>query len=393
MPYAKSIANRLLIMQALSAYQLTFTPHSTATDSVVLKQCIEQSSETYFCGEGGTTLRFLLAYLSLQPGRKFITGSSRLSERPISPLVNALIQCGVKVAFTGEEGKLPIELVGMADTQKPMYVSIPGNISSQFISAMLLIAPYFNGGGTIEISGLLISAPYVEMTISLMKKAGVKVEWEKNKITVGQGSYRGNFQTERDWSAASYAYSLCALNPCSSIFLPGLHLDSLQGDRICAKLTENFGVSSVQTEEGVQLQQNGNPVKNWSYNFTDCPDLAQTFAIMAIGLMVQCRFTGLKTLRIKETDRIAGLADLINKLGGNAAFGEDYLFLNRTSNLSNSHLLPVFNDHRMAMSLAPLAQIISPLHIEDAAVVNKSFPQFWQQLRKLGFSFEQITSV
>ncbi len=392
LPGSKSISNRLLIMQSLAgAKNLHIENLSAAQDTQTLRQCLIQEGNEYNCGEGGTSFRFFMALCCTKPGIKTLDASVNFYGRPVSMLVDALRQCGVNIRYTEKEGFPPVVIEGMADMSQPMQVSIPGNISSQFISALMMIAPYFNGGGTIQCTTPLVSMPYIEMTRSLMVQAGVNCTVTDRTILISEGEYSGTFHVEADWSAASYAYSLCAIRPGSEIFLPSLAIDSLQGDRESAAIGKKFGVQTQVHSEGISIISSNNPSKGFQFMFEHCPDLAQTFILSAFGLGMQLDARGLVTLRRKETDRLWALANVISMLGGNATFGKDFLLASGQP-LEQQVILPVYNDHRMAMSLAPLSLVTSSIELDSAEVVAKSFPAFWDQLQELGFTVSPTES-
>lgn len=390
---SKSESNRALIISALCVDDFTIENLSNSEDTKILDLLLKSDKQVIDVYHAGTAMRFLTAYCCLQKGERILTGSDRMKQRPIKTLVNALRELGAKIEYIENEGFPPLKITGVP--LKGGRLIIDGSISSQYISALLMIAPKLKGGLQIELKGELTSKPYVDMTISMMQYFGVHVKWINGAIVVAEGNYSQKaFKVEADWSSASYWYNMVALAKNAEIKLYGLKLESLQGDSVVADIYKNFGVTTEFIENGVRLTKTPNfkpQTLNLKLNFTNCPDIAQTVAVTCAALNVKAKLTGLKTLRIKETDRITALQTELNKLGFNVEVDKDDLIINRHSsesrNLPNwsSNSIKTYDDHRMAMAFAPLSLIV-PITIENPEVVKKSYPNFWEDLEEVGFS-------
>lgn len=380
LPISKSIANRLLIIAALAGERGPAETVGEPQDTAILRSLLKWPKNDYDVQMAGTVGRFLTAYLSLKPGTHFVYGDARMYERPMKPLVDALRSLGTDIDYIDREGFLPLVLRG--GKLKGGSVEIPGNVSSQFISALLMIGPVMTNGLELTINSDLYSAPYVEMTVALMRQSGAKVEHDGSVIRVEATGYKNvPVELESDWSAASYFYSLVALCRQGDVQLNGLTKKSMQGDARCVDLFETFGVQSEFNDRGVRIFYA--PETAWPERLElDCrefPDLVQTLACTCAGLQVPALLTGVHSLRVKETDRLAALKTELNKLGILVKVDEDALSIWRFSKLKNKKI-ETYNDHRMAMAFAPLAVVFPKLKIVDAAVVKKSFPGFWNQL-------------
>jgi 3-phosphoshikimate 1-carboxyvinyltransferase len=334
-------------------------------------------------------MRFLAAFLSLQAGEFVLTGTKRMQERPIGILVDALRTLGTPIEYTENEGFPPLQIKGPL-VQKTNKISIQGNMSSQYISALLLIAPSLPQGLTLQIEGELTSKPYVEMTLAMLAQAGIKHEWTEQIIRIEKQDFSSSIITiEPDWSAASYWYANAALAREAELFLPNLQIYSLQGDSKITELMANFGISSQFKNGGVALLKDGRKPIRKIFDLKDCPDLAQTLIVCCAAIGHDATFTGLETLKIKETNRIKALQTELAKLGVRL------IEKNLTYKLDCSErVLPekiqieTYDDHRMAMAFAPLALIIDEVEIQDPEVVNKSYPDFWKHLQQAGFEIK-----
>lgn len=374
LPSSKSISNRALIIKALSGLPFEIENLSTANDTQILKQLLADKNRTTFdVGHAGTAMRFLTAYLAIQQGEFILTGSERMQQRPIKILVDALRTIGADITYLKNEGFPPLKIIGK--TLSGGEITIDGSISSQYISALMMIAPYIKNGLKINFEGQVASKPYLDMTAEMVK------------------DFKAGFVVEPDWSSASYWYSMVALAKDAEITLLGLKQESLQGDAIVVKIYENFGVKTEYLENGIRLTKISPPIAQHSpliFNFNNCPDLAQTVAVTSAALNIPIKLTGLSTLRIKETDRIAALQIELTKLGFNVEVDGDDLIINRHSGKSqqinhwSSISVHTYDDHRMAMAFAPLS-LLSPITIENPDVVVKSYPNFWEDLKNVGF--------
>jgi 3-phosphoshikimate 1-carboxyvinyltransferase len=311
-------------------------------------------------------------------------------QRPIGILAEALKALGARIEYTGEEGFPPLKISGPLVQKRPR-ISIKGNISSQYISALLLIAPKLPLGLELHIEGDLTSTPYVEMTLAMLEQAGIQHEWEENIIRIEAQEFRpAVIPVEPDWSAASYWYAMAALSEQAAIFLPGLNAYSLQGDSRITEIMANFGITSQFKDGGVYLEKEPKIIYRKIFDFKDCPDLAQTVIVVCAALGHEASFTGLETLKIKETDRIKALQNELEKIGvklieKNLVCKLDCSGLHFPEKIS----IHTYEDHRMAMAFAPLALKVAEVEIEDADVVNKSYPGFWEDLASVGFQIDR----
>lgn len=396
LPTSKSISNRVLIINALSYSPYLVRNLSDCDDSVVMDRVLHSNDNRFDIGHAGTAMRFLAAYLSKIAGEWHITGSERMKQRPISVLVDALRSMGALIEYTGQEGYPPLKITGTA--LRGGTLELDGSISSQYISALLMVAPTLQGGLTLTLQNQVTSASYIDMTLRLMKKFGITSDWTGNTIRIGEQSYTPvPYSVEADWSAASYWYAMAALAGNSNLFLEGLQLDSLQGDSAQASWFEQyFGVHSRQEGDGVRLTKSGQADTGEIHlDFIENPDLAQTFVVLCLCRKQPFRFAGLKTLKIKETNRIAALMNECAKFGAllqEPAEGElswDGAF--SLPVMEKDPLVETYHDHRMAMAFSLLAFGRDQVRIGDAMVVTKSYPHFYQDLEKAGFRVERIT--
>ncbi len=382
---SKSESNRLLILQAFYP-QIKITNLSNSNDTQVLKKALQNSSNIVDVGHAGTAMRFLTAYFASQATAEvFLTGSQRMQERPIKILVEALRNLGAKIEYAKQEGFPPLLIKPAVLTKS--QVSLPANISSQYISALLLIAPRQKNGLQIGLTQTVTSLPYIEMTLNLLRQLGAKINFQNNTISVDylKEPIKNNFQVEPDWSSASYFYSLAALSKTASISLPGFSKNSLQGDVQVAEIYKQLGVKTSFTETGIRLKKQtaNNYSKNLELDLSNTPDLAQTIVVTCLGLNISCNLKGLHTLKIKETDRLQALKTELEKFGAKVKITSDSLQLLPAEKLVENVQVETYQDHRMAMAFAPLAVKI-PLSIKNPEVVKKSFPDFWKALAAAG---------
>lgn len=353
---------------------------------------LNANSSTFDVGAAGTSMRFLTAFLSKIVGEWTITGSERMKQRPIKPLVEALNSLGAKIEYLEKDGYPPLKIFGSA--LKGGELELPGNISSQYISAILMIAPTIENGLTLILSGDIISKPYIRMTLDLMQEFGVKSFWKDNRITIPETNYQPKVTSvESDWSAASYWYEMAALLPECEFTLQGLKKISLQGDSEVKTIFESLGVKTKFSQRGVTLTHTGSTVKYLKYNFINEPDLAQTIATCCCLLGVPFSFTGLQSLKIKETDRIEALINELGKLGFPLETNEkDSLSWNGTHNEKENKTITIdtYKDHRMAMAFAPAIIKGFDITIDDPGVVSKSYPHYWNDLSMIGIDKTEI---
>ena len=391
LPASKSISNRVLILNALAKNTQSIENISNSDDTNVLLKALTGTSDTIDIGAAGTAMRFLTAYLAITPGSRVLTGSERMKKRPIKILVDALRQLGASIRYVNEEGFPPLFIEG-----KPLeggIIKINGNISSQYISALLMIAPMLKNGLCVEIAGELISAPYVELTLQLMKTFGVESTWEKSRISILPQAYTSTpYCIEGDWSAASYWYEMTALCPGSEIRLNGLFQNSLQGDAKVAGIFEQLGVTTLFSKKEVILSNNGKRPDRFDYNFINEPDLAQAVAVTCALLKIPFHFEGVQSLKIKETDRIEALRTELGKLGYllEESNGSTLAWNGAFSEPQQEATICTYDDHRMAMAFAPACLITGAVTINDPLVNSKSYPSFWNDLRTAGFSLLEL---
>ena len=383
---SKSETNRLLLLQALYPnIQLQNT--SNSDDSLVMEKALSSSEETINIHHAGTAMRFLTAYFATQEGRTvLLTGSSRMKERPISILVEALRQLGAKIEYLENEGFPPLKITGQKITASK--VALQANVSSQYISALLLIASKLENGIEITLEGPLTSIPYINMTLALLQEIGIETAFEGNTIRVKPSTNHQpiTLTVESDWSSASYFYSIVALSEVgTTIRLSSYKKNSLQGDSALVTLYENFGVTTTFDGNTICLTKTYNvQPTTYTLQLNNTPDIAQTIAVTCLGLGLGCHLSGLHTLKIKETDRLEALQMELTKLGAEVTVTEDTLTLKATTSIPSNVKIGTYTDHRMAMAFAPLALKV-PIVIKDAEVVSKSYPNFWSDLKAVGF--------
>ena len=395
LPASKSICNRALILNALSYSPYDIQNLSDCDDTEVMVKALNSNDRDFDIKAAGTAMRFLTAFLSKVVGEWTITGTERMKNRPIRILVDALNALGGRVEYMEKEGYPPLRIFGSA--MQGGEISLAGDVSSQYISALLMIAPLMENGLTLNLEGSIISKPYINLTLQLMKQFGVGADWNGQTIKVLPQEYTPiRFTVESDWSAASYWYSMMALSRHAEIELSGLFKNSLQGDAAGAKLFAELGIGTTFTDRGVLLKHTGNVTKKLNYNFVNEPDLAQTFVVTCVLLNIPFRFTGLQSLKIKETDRIEALKVELRKLG--------YLLTDTNNSILEWNgercepdvhpVIATYEDHRMAMAFAPAA-LARPegIEIADPEVVSKSYPHYWEHLKQAGFEVHCQSSI
>ncbi len=384
---SKSESNRLLVLQALFP-EISLHNVSDSDDVFAMKDGLTKSGSLVDVHHAGTTMRFLTAYFASRPDIEItLTGSFRMKERPIKILVEALRSLGAQISYLEKEGYPPLQITGCELSGSE--VSLPADVSSQYISALLLIAPSLPNGLVLTLTGEITSRPYIEMTLQLLSRLSIPFSFEGNEIRIEPCLKVDPVEmaVESDWSSASYYYSIIALSePESSIRLDSYREDSLQGDRGVASIYEALGVRTEFRKESILLtKQEVILPSELKLDLRDTPDLAQTIAVSCFGLGIGCELNGLHTLRIKETDRLEALRVELGKLGATISITEDALDLQPSMPSGDVVSIATYHDHRMAMAFAPLAMRF-PIRIEDAEVVSKSYPTFWKDLEKLGFS-------
>lgn len=393
---SKSISNRVLIIRALSPAPFEIQRLANAKDTQLLDGLLQTPLEILDVGAAGTTFRFLTAYCALQPGTQILTGSERMKQRPIRALVDALRQLGAEIEYLEKEGYPPLRISETENFGATGKVTIAANTSSQYITALLLIAPTLPKGLEITLEGDIVSRPYIEMTLALMGYFGATHTWTGQTIQVPRQTYSPRpFTVEADWSAASYFYSLVAIADEGDLTLRGLFADSLQGDAVLAEMMTHLGVTTEFLADGIRLRKSGVSLPStFEWNFLECPDVAQTLAVTCAALGVKSTFAGLETLRIKETDRIAALQTELNKVNvplypSPVDADHQYFSMEGKAQVVDAPIFHTYEDHRMAMSFAPLA-LLAPIRIADPEVVVKSYPDFWKDWQTLGFEVDEI---
>jgi 3-phosphoshikimate 1-carboxyvinyltransferase len=395
---SKSECNRALIISALSQGTVSVENLSVAADTVTLAKILRELSANnqpeaqapganrVDVGPAGTAMRFLTAFLAIQEGDFILTGTERMKQRPIGILAEALKSIGANISYQENDGFPPLKISGPLQ-QTSKNVNIKGDISSQYISALLMIAPSLPLGLSLSIDGELTSKPYVDMTLAMLEQVGIRYYWNENTIIIEPQTFaESTLYVEPDWSAASYWYAIAALSDEALIFLPGLNGYSLQGDSVITEIMANFGITSQFKDGGVWLKKDFKKVERKIFDLKECPDLAQTIVVICAALGHDATFTGLETLKIKETNRVLALQTELAKIGvkfieKNLSYKLDCSGLHFPEKITIS----TYEDHRMAMAFAPLALKIKQVEIEEKQVVEKSYPYFWDDLEKAGF--------
>jgi len=417
LPSSKSISNRALILNHFYELNIDLQNLSEADDTAIMLNALKQNAGIINLKNAGTCMRFLTAYFACKENCEVeLHGDERMQKRPIKILVEALKELGADITYLNEEGFPPLKIKGKKLSGG--NISINADISSQFISALMLVAPSFESGLNIKLNGEIFSHSYIEMTAKLMIKFGFDVSFNGSELAIIKSSNHQiihslthslthslphsfthslphSFTVEPDWSAASYWYEIAALSNSCNILLKGLHMESLQGDEIISDLMSDFGVETIHHDEGILLQKNHQIIKTTitssevdkhQINLASTPDLLPALAVTAAVKNSSAKFTGLKNLRIKESDRLNALETELKKCGFDVAIQNDTLKINTVFNFQLSTFnFNTYNDHRMAMAFAPLALIFDKVEIENADVVEKSYPQFWNDLKKAGF--------
>ena len=386
---SKSESNRTLIINALSGNQLQLKNLSDARDTQTMQRLLSERQPVWDVLDAGTTMRFCTAYLAIAGSGETITGSNRMKERPIKLLVDALRKFGAKIDYLEKEGFPPLRISAQKNNFQSQKISIPGNISSQYISALLMIGPMLPDGISIKLIGEIFSRPYIEMTLALMDHFGIKSTWKNQYINIKSQRYQGRSYTiESDWSGASYWYSMVALNKESNITLRGLRARSFQGDQNIINIMSKMGVETEFISDGVELTSIPVSELNQTIDFKNCPDLAQTVMVVAAIKGIKLIMTGLESLKIKETDRIQAMKKELLKIGSLLHEENRYWKLTPGTIPEDIETIETYDDHRMAMSFAPIC-MIKPLTIKNIDVVKKSYPGYWVDLKSVGIIFNE----
>ena len=387
---SKSESNRLLVLQKLLG-GFSITNLSDSVDTQVLKEALDKDTEVVDIGHAGTAMRFLTAYYAIQEGKiTELRGSERMHQRPIAPLVESLQSMGAEIRYLEKVGYPPLKIIGkQIETES---VAVDASMSSQYVTALLLVAPFLPNGLQLKLRGEITSMPYIQMTLKLLMRLGIRTTLQGSLIQVDKAfkSIINTIEVESDWSSASYLYSFFALSEMEEMRLGGLQKDSLQGDSMLQSIFTNFGVVSTWEDADLVLHKTNEINKSVNLDCSDFPDLAQTLAVIAFALGASLHLTGLHTLKIKETDRLVALQKELKKLGATIQIEEASLTLAaRKTDITQEVRIETYEDHRMAMAFAPLA-IKVPIQIENPEVVVKSFPEFWSVWKELGISLEEV---
>nr|WP_299384927.1 3-phosphoshikimate 1-carboxyvinyltransferase [Allomuricauda sp.] len=387
---SKSETNRSLLLQALFP-QISIENLSNSDDGQVMQKGLATSQGEVDIHHAGTAMRFLTAFFASQTGKEVIlTGSKRMQERPIKVLVEALRALGAEIDYVRNEGYPPIHIKGK--TLSKNQVSLPANISSQYISALLLIAPSLENGLELELIGKITSVPYIKMTLGLLEQIGAQTQFQGNKISVAPLKKAEDviLVVESDWSSASYFYSVAALCEMGTkIQLSAYKENSLQGDSVLANIYRDFGIETSFSQNRITLHKVAECEKEHvEYDLANAPDIAQTIAVTCFGLGMGCHLTGLHTLPIKETDRLGAMKTELEKVGAQVEIDHESLTLKPSNAIVPNKSIDTYHDHRMAMAFGPLA-LKTNLFVNDAEVVSKSYPDYWNDLKTLGFNIEE----
>lgn len=394
LPASKSISNRALILHSLAHGNILPCNLSDCDDTMVMTRALNGDSEHIDILAAGTAMRFLTAYLSVTPGIRTITGTQRMQQRPIRILVDALRELGAQIEYAGSEGFPPLRITGTE--LKGEEISLAGGVSSQYISALLMIGAVLPKGLRLHLTGHIISRPYINLTLQLMRDFGARADWtSENSITVSPGGYTDTpFTVESDWSAASYWYQMMAIRG-GEIELLGLFPHSYQGDSRGAEVFSRLGVHTAYTGRGVKLTRTSASVTRLDEDMVDIPDLAQTFVVTCCLMDIPFRITGLQSLKIKETDRITALITELRKLGYIVRSEQDSILLwdGERCPADEAPVIATYEDHRMAMAFAPACLVLPHIRIDEPQVVSKSYPAYWDDLRKAGFKVEPVAQT
>ncbi len=387
---SKSISNRVLIINALAGASNPIHNLSDSDDTTTLKNLLSSEARELDAHHAGTTFRFLTAYLCLQDGTHVLTGSERMLQRPVGPLVEALIQLGADIKYIGEEGYPPLKISGPLNVRQNK-VEIRSDVSSQFLSALCMIGPMIRGGLTIEMTEEQVSKSYLDMTLAIMKEFGAEIEQNKRQIRIADKPYAPiEYTVESDWSSASYYYAIAAIAEEATIELTHFNQKSLQADSAMSILGRRLGVVSRVVDNVLHIHSIMPPDEMLCHDFVMHPDIVQTVSVAAAACQIPISYNGLKTLFIKETDRVKALQNELSKVG--ITIEKDigqFEYKQHGDLVMNEPIFETYQDHRMAMCLAPLA-MLGPIQIKNPSVVSKSYPDFWKDIEQLGFKYEEL---
>ena len=383
---SKSISNRILIIRALSNQNFKIENLSNADDTLLMSKLLKtyKKSKELDCSHAGTTLRFLTSFLSMENGEWILKGSVRMHERPIGPLVESLQNLGADIKFIGKENHPPLKIKGK--NLSGGNIEIRGDISSQYISALLMIAPTLNNGLTIKINSKILSRPYIEMTLKLMNQMGVNYHWDNSLIEIEKQNYNcEKFLIENDWSAASFWYSFAALASNAKIEIPLLFKNSIQGDSFLYEVYKKLGISTKFHEKCISIEKANKPVEKLTLNLSDYPDISLPIATTCAGLGIETHLYGLESLQHKESNRLLMIKNELKKFNIECVINSNSIKIKKNQILkAPNEIIKTHNDHRIPMSVAPLCMKVGPIEFENENVVTKSYPKFWQDLKNIG---------
>ena len=387
---SKSISNRLLIIKELSKTKFEIQNLSNARDTKILFEILNnyKTRKNLNCEDAGTALRFIIAFLATREDIWRVSGSKRMHERPVKPLIDCLKELGCEIKYLENKGFPPIEI--KSKKLKSKKISLPGDISSQFISALLLVAPTIENGLILEITSKVLSKPYIAMTLDLMNKFGIVYSWENNIIKVEQQNYIAkNIEVENDWSAASFWYSFLALSKNGEIQIPNLYTNSLQGDSVLSVIYSKLGINTEFNDDSIVLHKTKNIAKEIKLDLSNYPDLALTIIVTCCGLGIKAHLKGLESLKIKESKRLQCIKKELKKFNINCKIDKSSIKIKENQRIIQpKSTIDSHDDHRIVMSIAPLCMKVGYVRFDDKEVVNKSYPKFWKDIQNVGIEFE-----
>ena len=382
---SKSISNRLLIIKALCKTKLRIQNLSNAKDTKILNELLYsfKSTKDINCEDAGTALRFVIAFLATKEGIWKVSGSERMHERPVKPLIDCLTELGSEIKYLEKEAVPPIEI--KSKKLKSKKLSLPGDISSQFISALLMIAPTIENGLTLEITSKVLSKPYIDMTLNLMSEFGIKYSWENNLIKVEKQNYLAkNIKVENDWSAASFWYSFLALSKSGEIKIPNLYANSIQGDSVLSFIYSKLGIKTQFNADSIILSKTKNIAKEIELDLSNHPDLALPITVTCCGLGIKAHLMGLESLKVKESNRLECIKKELEKFNVICSISDSSIKIKENQNIVQpKSTIECHNDHRIAMSIAPLCMKVNSIKFDNKNIVNKSYPKFWEDFDRV----------
>ena len=382
---SKSISNRLLILKEFCKTKFEIQNLSNAKDTKILNELLYsfKSTKDINCEDAGTALRFVIAFLATKEGIWKVSGSERMHERPVKPLIDCLTELGSEIKYLEKEAVPPIEI--KSKKLKSKKLSLPGDISSQFISALLMIAPTIENGLTLEITSKVLSKPYIDMTLNLMSEFGIKYSWENNLIKVEKQNYLAkNIKVENDWSAASFWYSFLALSKSGEIKIPNLYANSIQGDSVLSIIYSKLGIKTEFNADSIILSKTKNIAKEIELDLSNHPDLALPIIVTCSGLGIKAHLMGLESLKIKESNRLECIKKELEKFNVICSISDSSIKIKENQNIVQpKSTIECHNDHRIAMSIAPLCMKVNSIKFDNKNIVNKSYPKFWEDFDRV----------